>query len=60
MTPNYYFQFVLNFAVIVSTIALALDDPFMDPKSNKKKALFFGDIFFVILFGIEAFIKIVA
>ena len=50
----------MNFAVIVSSILLALDDPFGKPDSWKKKTLFFADVFFVILFGIEAFIKIVA
>ena len=50
----------MNVAVIVSSISLALDDPFEEPDAWKKKALFFADIFFAVLFGIEAFIKIVA
>ena len=50
----------MNFAVIFSSVSLALDDPFENPESWKKKALFFCDVFFVVLFGIEAFVKIVA
>ena len=50
----------MNLAVILSSITLALDDPFEDPNSWKKRTIFIADIFFMVLFGIEAFIKIVA
>ena len=60
MSINRYFQFVMNVLVIVSSISLALDDPFQSPDSWQKRGLFFLDLFFVIAFGIEATIKIIA
>ena len=60
MSINRYFQFIMNVLVIVSSISLALDDPFVSPDSWQKKALFFLDLFFVIAFGIELIIKIIA
>ena len=50
----------MNTLVIVSSISLALDDPFQSPDSWQKRGLFFMDLFFVIAFGIEAIIKIIA
>jgi hypothetical protein len=46
--------------IILSSVTLAVDNPLDDPNSKLKIALTFIDIFFTVLFILEALIKIIA
>ena len=50
----------MNLSVIMSSFILAFDDPFIEPDSFRKKALFSFDVFFTLMFCMEATVKIIA
>ena len=50
----------MNIGVLISSLMLAFDDPFIDKESQHAKILVGIDVFFTILFASEALIKIIA
>ena len=59
-SANTIFTYIMNISVLVSSFILAFDDPFADPKSNRKKILLGFDILFSLIFITEMIIKIIA
>jgi hypothetical protein len=45
-------------AIVVSSMALALDNPLFDENSALVRALWYGDVFFAGLFGVEFVLKV--
>lgn len=54
------FQFFIIMCIIFSSVVLAFENPMEDKKSARFKVLFYIDIFFSIVFIIEAALKIIA
>ena len=55
-----WFEWGIMFLIAWSSIMLALDEPWLDPESTQAKVLKIFDLIFVILFSLEALLKIVA
>lgn len=54
------FNGILLFAIILSSVVLALESPLIDPKSQLFLIIFYLDVLLTVFFLFEAFIKIVA
>ena len=54
------FEWSILFLIIVSSIALILDNPWLDKDSPEKKVLSYMDIAFFAVFALEATLKIIA
>ena len=60
LSANSIFTHMMNFVTILSSLALAFDDPFSDRDSLRIRILFGFDLFFTVAFFSEALIKIIA
>ena len=60
LSANAIFVHVLNFVTMMSSLALAFDDPLSSSDSLRNRILFFFDVFFSTIFIAEAVIKIIA
>ena len=58
--PNTIFVTFMNICVLLSSLMLAFEDPLGDPNSVEKRVLMGFDIFFTLIFVLEAIIKILA
>lgn len=54
------FDYFILTLIIISSVLLALDNPLNDPDGILTMFLFYSDIFFTLIFAIEALMKIVA
>ena len=57
---NWWFQNIILFLIVISTVTLALETPLDDPESEKIKTLEYIDLFMTAAFTIEALVKIIA
>lgn len=55
-----YFDYLILFLIVLSSLSLAFDDPLSDPDSTFKTILFYIDQIFTFAFTIELTIKVIA
>ena len=55
-----YFEFVIMVLILVSSIALALDTPYLDPESSLASWLGRLDTFFLVVFTLKMLLKMLA
>ena len=60
MSANAIFVQVLNIVTLISSLALAFDDPLSRSDSLRNRILFVFDVFFSTIFMAEAILKIIA
>lgn len=58
--PSKVFDNLVLILIVASSITLVLDNPLNDPEGNLNRSLVLIDVFFTVLFTIEASIKIIA
>ena len=60
VSQYWLFEWTIIFLILLSTLTLALEEPFEDPESTKMRVILVLDYIMTIIFTLEALLKIIA